>query len=89
MLALARRQTRHRTLTAFGNGRSSRTLPASSRSTRTTTLASKMAPGKTDIIIQGYESDVPSGTCGHQTGYGLPWSEYCIAPIGHDPDHSL
>jgi hypothetical protein len=49
-------------------------------------LASKLAPGKTDII-QGHESDVPEGACGWQTAYGLPWSEYCIAPAGHDPDH--
>lgn len=51
-------------------------------------LASKLAPGKTDII-QGDESDVPVGRCGYQTAYGLPWSEYCIAPAGHDPEHNV
>jgi hypothetical protein len=44
-------------------------------------------PAEPPRVVQG-ESNLSPGMCGHQTAYGLPWSEYCAEPAGHDPEHA-
>lgn len=35
------------------------------------------------------ERELTPAMCGYQMAYGLPWSEYCAEPAGHDPDHAF